>query len=295
MKLAAVLGCALLAAQLCACGNSVSDLSGADEPLRVSNGQFFEGSFPSDRGGPMIGLIGSKNNTVQAGLVGKNLSGTVQGSPGSVALAFQGLGHGYWVVPVGGIDPASQGYTWSAVTDFSRSLPAGAQTLNFAAGDPSGKFGATSQLDLQVLSFIPTGHVVASLTWGNNADLDLHVVGPGGKELDPKHPNTTGLIDAGPDAGDALPGDGVLDRDSNADCVLDGWRAEDVVWTDQIEPGTYLFRVDMFSACGVPAASFKFTLYVDGQSVFEQIGRLLDVDADGGGPGSGLYIGSYTF
>jgi hypothetical protein len=297
VRFPALLACLLLAAPVVACGSSVADLSGAGEPLQVelaSHGQFFEGAFPSDQGGPAVASIASKNNAIRAGEVGKNLSGTVQSSPHALALAFHGLGHGYWVVPVGAQDPISMGYSWSALTDFSRALPAGPQTLDFAAGDGSGKFGPVSQLDVQVAPFIPTGHVVASLIWGNNADLDLHVVSPTGEELDPKHVNTA-LSDAGADQGQPLAGNGTLDRDSNADCVLDSWRAEDVVWPMTIEPGTYLFRVDMFSACGVPSANFRLTLYVDGTPVLDESGRLLDVDADGGGLGSGLYVGSYTF
>ena len=133
MKPHAFLLCLVLAEQAIACGSSVADQSGVTEPLQVSNGQFFEGAFPADHGGPTVASVSSKNNAIRAGETGKNLSGTVQNSPHSVALAFHGLGHGYWVVPVAGQDPVTQGYTWTALTDFSRDLPAGPQTLDFAA------------------------------------------------------------------------------------------------------------------------------------------------------------------
>ena len=73
--------------------------------------------------------------------------------------------------------------------------------------------------------------------------------------------------------------------DSNASCVQDGYRMENVVWSDAPEVGTYVVNVDMFSACGAPAATFSFSLYVDGQEIVHKVGRLLDIDADSGGPG----------
>jgi hypothetical protein len=118
---------------------------------------------------------------------------------------------------------------------------------------------------------------------------------PSGKELDPKHPSTTAIADAGADAGFPLPGFGTLDRDSNAACVSDGYRAENVVWDDEAgapEAGLYVVRVDMFSACGAPSADFNFTLYVDGVATLHRVGRLLDINADGGGPG--LFVTEFT-
>lgn len=287
-----LLVCCLLASS---CGNSARDSSGAGEPLVVHNGQFFQGAFPADSGGPEVAAVKSSNSTIRAGEIDKNLFGFATPTSQAIALAFQGLGHGYWIVPVGGEDTETSNFKWAADTDFSRNLPGGPQALIYAASSTTGAFGPISDQNVQVVPFLPSGHVVASLTWGNESDLDLHVVAPSGKEIDPKHINTTGVVDGGADAGDPLPDDGQLDRDSNPDCVIDGLRIENVVWLNQIPPGTYLFRVDMFSACGLPSTNFEFTLYVDGLPVFQQGGRLLDINADGGGPGSGLFIGSYTF
>jgi hypothetical protein len=136
---------------------------------------------------------------------------------------------------------------------------------------------------------VPTGHVVASLTWGIDADLDLHIVSPSGKELSPKHPNTI----ASDSNGKPVAGSGLLDHDSLAGCIPDGLRTENVVWGDAPEAGAYTVYVDLFSACGKPAANFKFSLLVDGQSVLEKAGRLLDIDADGGAS-SGLFVTQFT-
>ena len=50
---------------------------------------------------------------------------------------------------------------------------------------------------------------------------------------------------------------GVLDRDSNAQCVQDGARAEDVVWANEPPHGHYVVRVDASSMCGEAASRWK--------------------------------------
>jgi hypothetical protein len=294
----AVLCCALaaLSASLGGCGDSVSAHSGANEPLIVQNGQFFEGSFPASHdGGPQVTQLGIKNTQFAAGTVGKVITGDAATSAQSVALALQGLSHGYWVLPLSSPDlTTADMLTWSATCDFSRELPVGMLPLRVAASDDTGQFGPATLQPLSITSFVSTGHVVASLTWGSNADLDIHIQGPSGKDLNPKHPNSAPLVDAGVDAGTPLPGSGLLDRDSNAGCVLDNYRTEDVVWSGDPEVGTYAVRVDMFSACGAPAANFTFSLYVDGQRVLQKSGRLLDTDADGGGDYAGLFVTEFN-
>jgi hypothetical protein len=299
-RLACALAGSALALPAAGCGDSATASSGAAEPLRVTNGQFFAGDFPAPDGGPDIATPDTfRTSEIPAGFTGKKIGGLSPDNSLSVALALRGLSHGYWIVPMGVPDALTDNLTWQAVMDFSRTIPAGDQFLHLAAADRSGRFGAPKELHLTMLPLTPAGHVVASLSWGNNADLDLHLTGPSGKELDPKHPNSGELIDAGADAGLPLPGSGLLDRDSNAGCVSDGYRSENVVWDAEAgapKPGTYLVRVDMFNACGVPAADFVFDLYIDGQPQPDQhrVGRLLDTDADGGGPGSGLFVSEFT-
>jgi hypothetical protein len=223
--------------------------------------------------------------------VGQAVSGDASNSAYSVAVGMQGFGTGYWIVPVGAPDPLTPGFfTWTASTEFSRDLPSGFQYMMIAAADANGNFGPVETQKLNIKSLLPKGHVVASLTWGVDADLDLHLVSPSGKELFPKKPNTIGSDESGTPE----PGSGLLDHDSLAGCAPDGQRTENVVWSDAPEAGTYLVRVDMFSACSKPAANFTFSLYVDGQRVLEKSGRLLDIDADGGGPGSGLFVTEFN-
>lgn len=272
---------------LCAC-SSESASSGLEEPIRVSNGQFFSGAFPeTHEEGPALSQVSLKSAQFFAGSPAKTIAGDAAEGAQSVAVALENLGTGYWIVPMGAPDPNTPGaLAWAANCDFSSSLPAGIQNISLAASDANGKFGPLTTQKVSIKSLVPTGRVVASLTWGADADLDLHLTAPGGKELYPKKPNTIGSDENGM----PLPGSGLLDRDSLAACVPDGVRTENVVFADAPAAGYYAVRVDMFNACKQPAVTFKFNLYVDGLSVLEKTGRLLDIDADAGGEYSGLFV-----
>ena len=292
IRLASLLGAAALACLVVGCGSSEKASSGATEPLTVSNGQFFAGSFPTADGGPAItSNAGFRSNVIPAGSVGRGFGGNAEAGALSVAVAFEGLGSGYWVLPVGSPDQDLKGQLqWKAVCNFAHDLPVGAHNLLFAAANRDGHFGATSPLQVTSLPFAPEGHIVASLAWGNDADVDLHIVSPSGKELDPKHHSTTAIDDS---TMTPLPGGGVLDRDSLANCAPDGHRSENVVWESDAEApeaGTYTVRVHLFNSCGRPSTAFVFTLTIDGVVVQQKAGRLLDIDADNGADVPGLYV-----
>jgi hypothetical protein len=282
---------AVLALSLAGCGDSESAASGLNEPMRVQGAQFFEGSFPeAHESGPEVSQISIRSTDLLQGTPAKAVAGLAGPGSQSVAIALQGLGHGFWVVPVGSESLESPGnFAWGATLNFSMDVPLGEQFLQTAAYGPNGQFGPQTTQRLTVKSRLPTGKVVASLTWGTDSDVDFHLIGPSGKELSPKHPNSSELDDSG----NAVEGNGLLEHDSLAGCVPDGLRTENVVWSDAPEAGTYKVLVHLFNACGKPGASFKFNLYVDGQSVLEKAGRLLDIDADGGA-GNGLFVTEFT-
>jgi len=276
---------------LVACEDSARFTSGLGEPMRVTNAQFIAGELPSGTSGPKVVLINSPNNSVVQGEVGKSVSGDVDANAAAIALKLDKLGSGFWVLPVGSADLQMPGASlWDASIDFARNIAPGKATLDFVANDASGNYGPIKSLPLTIQSLTPTGAAVFTLAWDDNADLDLHVVTPSGKEVDPKHMTTS------PDGGtpDTDPTVGALDRDSNAACVIDGYRQEDLVFQKTPPPGIYQIRVDMFSACGLPAANFTVDVTVNGASRFHVAGRLIDIDADGGGDGSGLFVGQVT-
>src|SRR3954463_14015257 len=109
-----LIAASLLAYGVVGCGDSERASSGADEPMTVSNGQFFEGSYPSDQGGPAItSTSGFRSTIIPAGTVAKSIGGNAAAGALSVAVALDGLSGGYWVVPVGAPDQETKGeLTW---------------------------------------------------------------------------------------------------------------------------------------------------------------------------------------
>jgi hypothetical protein len=291
-------GCALF---LAACGEAAEHApSGLEEPFvasyvpvretRAVAAQFFQGELPKGSSEGPTTSITNRQSAVFPGTSGKRIGGNSGITATSVAMKFKDLGTGFWVVPTTIPDADLKGtILWDAQLSFSRNLPAGRLTLQVVSSDPDGHFGEPTEIPLVVQPTIPQAPVVASLTWDTNADLDLQIMTPDGRTLDPKHPATTSKVDGG-----YPPGTGVLDRDSNAGCVLDGIRRENVVWNDYPPPGIYLAKVDMFSACGEAVANFAFQIYVQGQPYGEAVvGRLLSIHADNGGPG--LAITNFQF
>jgi hypothetical protein len=257
--------------------------AGTRQDSRAVAAQFFSGELPAGADGPAT-TITNRQSAIFPGTLGKKIGGNASIEATAVAIKFKGLGTGYWVVPTTLLDADLKGtILWDAQLAIARDMPTGRQTLLAVASDADGRYGPQTEVPLLVQPLIPPGPVVASLTWDTNADLDLHIVTPDGKTLDPKHPSTAIKVN-----GMFPPGTGVLDRDSNAACAIDGIRQEDVVWNSYPAPGIYLAKVDMFSACGEPAANFAFRIYIDGVPTEPVAGRLLSIHADNGGPGLAL-------
>jgi len=204
-------------------------------------------------------------------------------------LRLADLGTGFWVAPSLLADRAEPNtLQFRVLLDFGRDIPPGQRQLQMSAVDSTGRYGPLREIPLYFGATQPSGAAVASLTWDSNADLDLQIVTPTGT-IDAKHVSAGSFVDGG-----FAPGSGVLDRDSNASCVPDGKRQEDVVWSDVPTPGLYQVKVDMFSACGEAATHFVFKLYVSNELTINLPGRLLSIDADNG-VGPGLAITNVQF
>jgi len=92
---------------------------------------------------------------------------------------------------------------------------------------------------------VGVGDVQVTLNWNSNADIDLHVVEPGGEEI--WYNNTTS------DAG------GALDRDNQCSDFVLG-RPENIFW-ETPPNGTYLVSVVYYEDCG-GVGSVNFTVRV---------------------------------
>jgi hypothetical protein len=141
-----------------------------------------------------------------------------------------------------------------------------------------------------------TGDVQVNLTWNTPADVDLHVVDPFGEEYFYAHRGGSATV-FGPNMEPIFvpTSGGLLDIDSNAGCATDGPRAENVFWTSGVQPpaGTYIVRVNYWSACDTPFTDYVVTVRVRGQAPRTFTGRLTG-PGFGGGAGDGQRITEFT-
>ena len=266
---------------------------GLEAQLRVEGAQFVAGDLdavaPAD--GPAVVSIFNSLTAVRPGEREKPLSGTLAATAATVALGLRG-DRGYWIVVAGppSLD-APDLPTFMATLSFAPTLPLGSLTLVARAIDAQGHFGAPSTVPLDSAALPPpTGTLVVSLSWDTEADLDLHVVIPGGGEVWAGNINSYRLPPPGtPVDAAAWRTGGILDFDSNAGCVIDGRRQENVVWQVPPPAGSYLVRVDTASLCGAAAARWTVNATFDGTPIGAVAGESLPGDARfSKGPGSGI-------
>ncbi len=309
-----VLACLLLAS----CdGQSVG--SGLREPMRVRGGQFIPGPLPgsppgSGAAGPKVTAVTLSSRIVQPGQAGKAVDGRVSPTSlaKSVAVRFDDIGSGYWVFLIGPSDPLFNDESdWHIDMDYNSDFASGASgfhPLRFVAVDGAGNAGEQIETSLCFAAKLPDNlhscdptkpppDAVISLEWDQNVDIDLQVVTPDSKVVEPKHP-ATALNDAG--TGPAENG-GLIDRDSLIACVPDGRRQEDLVW-QQRPTGSFDIYANLFDACGKQGATYTMTVYeADGvmpnrnlRAIDVRKGHFGAVDANGGA-GNGQYLMTYSF
>lgn len=309
---------ALVLGGLCLACSGEPLTEGLEEPLRVHNAQFRKGALPgvpqaqdaeNTPASPYATSTEVNNLVAAQGYPGKKLRGRATGDAASVAVRFADVGTGYWLFSVGAQDPAfNNEYLWEAVLDIGANVAPGYHDLQVAILDPNGNAGTQSILPLCVTDRVPDNlsscvpsnappSAVISLSWDSAVDLDLRVYTPSGKIVDAKHPSTSAA-----DAGATLPS-GVVDRDSNANCNIDGYNRESLVFQDAPEPGNYYIYANLYDACGQASVRFEASLHqaVAGDTpdvlvqrqTLSKSGSLLAVDANGGAR-VGLYVASFS-
>jgi hypothetical protein len=248
------------------CTSGITPDTGLEAELRVSGATFIAGDLPAANGGPAVTEIDSNNNNIHPGEINKKLGGRL--GVGGVVAAIQLDGDaGYWTIPATNFDStAPTELDFSATLSFSSHTTAGMRPLHVVAVDGNGKFGAPSTIDLDVAaSAVQMSVLDVRLTWAEETDEDLHVELPDHTVVWAGNINsyTPPPPPAQPDP--AAPG-GVLDLDSNQQCLIDGLREENVFWTMTSPPpsGTYEVRVDTFSLCGQPDAHWTVEVFQNG-------------------------------
>jgi hypothetical protein len=152
------------------------------------------------------------------------------------------------------------------ILEQSTPEPAGVLIPTFESGG-----GIIPPIDEPVLG---TGDVQVTLRWDNSADLDLHVVDPGGEEIYFGVPTSTS--------------GGQLDVDANGDCSGDP-PVENVYWPTGGAPGgTYWVSVVYYGSCDSSGtANYEVTTRINGQVVDVRSGTVSSA-------GETIQIGEYT-
>jgi hypothetical protein len=325
--LASIAGVSLGVGSACSQGQTAD--SGVTEPLQISGAQFVSGPLPgtppadagsseagADSGAPglaplSVTTVTFSNAFIVSGLSGTAVSGLTTSDAVAIGVQLANKGTGYWVLPVQGEDvqfPGQRDFSFTA--SFNPTDTPGDTDLRVVAIGKSGSAGLQVNAPICLESRVPdNGHAcfpheavpaaVISLTWDNDFDLDLTVITPSGRNVNPKTDPTTASVDSGVGPVTSPYGvglydgmTGVIDRDSMGECVVDGWREEDLVFQDFPATGTYLIYADPFEACGQESVRFNMTIWLPGSdgnlhASFTQSGELLASQVTGGEPPDG--------
>ena len=127
--------------------------------------------------------------------------------------------------------------------------------------------GQITQAYRKAIRYVQTGisgDLTVNLTFSNEKDVDLRLITPSGDEI--YYGNRTRSIYD--EVGDSTIRYG-LDHDSNAGCLIDGLKNENIVIPDiAVEAGVYEVRVDMYSNCDRSlATSWQLVVRYKGQLV----------------------------
>lgn len=264
-------------AALASCQSASSEVSSTMR-LRVDGAQLVPGlpSGPQVAAPRVLGLS-LLSIRVEPGQRDKPISGALEAAARATVIYLDG-DRAHYIVPAGPADLAAPGQpTFAARLSFAAWLSLGPQTLWVHAVDEAGQLGPGQRQDLQVVADLSQPGVepalAITLSWNRPADLDLHVVEPDGK-----------VVWSRRKGGAATGGShGVLDWDSNAGCLPDGWNREEVSYALPPPPGVYRVLVDTPSLCGQSTAYFSVRVTARGEAapLSEAHGQSLPSDTRG--------------
>lgn len=286
--------------------DGTEDPSGLGEPFVVQASDFKHGDLPAGPdAGPAITSFSGTPTVVRPGARNVPLGGNSSESAYSVGVRLLEQGSGYWIRPVGSLDPIVQmERTWQMPFDASPELEPGHYNLEVVAFDEHGSPGPKSTLPVCVSSLLPDNLnscnpkavpplAVASLTWNADADVDLSVVAPDGTQFNRSKRTLTvnGKVVSH------------LDADGTSACAADGRRMENFAWNDGVPAGSWSVYANLFDACGKAAVTYTLTLYQridhgDGTFALQEVKR---VEGDfvrlqaNGGVGPAIFVTSIEF
>jgi hypothetical protein len=113
-----------------------------------------------------------------------------------------------------------------------------------------------------------SGDVQVTLLWNHGADLDLHVIDPGGNEIYFSH--------------EASPTGGKIDHDDTGGCDEPAQtRAENVFWPrGGAPPGVYRAFVRLYSSCSGASAPYELRITSGGRVIYDRTSSLVGNKTD---------------
>jgi hypothetical protein len=163
------------------------------------------------------------------------------------------------------------------ITNFANTLT-GSFQIGYAVANAGGALGPTVTSTRSIAG--GTGNVQVNVSWNTQTDVDLHVVDPTGQEV---YYGRTQVASGGS-----------LDVDSNAGCSIDNRNSENIRWGSSAPNGTYIVRVDYWSACSVTGTTTYTVVVNNGGQRTQFTGTFQRSDADSGGAGSGREVTRFT-
>ncbi|MBM4282586.1 MAG: hypothetical protein FJ137_18145 [Deltaproteobacteria bacterium] len=266
--------------------------------VQIDGATFVPGALPDEDRGPAVLTATAAHAVVAPGTAGEPLSATLAAGAFAAAVGARG-DEGWWIVPAGPPDPLVPDLpTLDVQLAFAAAAPEGPLELVVLAADARGAHGDAVVVPFVVQRPAPVaGPLVVTLGWDNDADLDLHVLLPDGVEV------WSGNVNSYERPGPGEPADpptasrdgAVLDVDSNANCVADGRRLENVVWPIEPAAGRYVVRVASSSLCGEASAQWWVSVRRGDEPIAAVRGRALSTDTRGPhGAGAGVLAVEFT-
>jgi hypothetical protein len=139
------------------------------------------------------------------------------------------------------------------VVQLSGQVPSPTFDLQLALSSQLGVVGPYSEVPTNVIR--GTSELEITVWWDKPSDVDLNVIEPSGEEVYwGNNISATG---------------GMLDQDSNIECVIDNKNNESIRWT-KAPSGTFAVRLDYYSSCGVSETKFVVAVNHNGTSELYQ-------------------------
>jgi hypothetical protein len=224
-------------------------------------------SVPDASGGPNTAADG--DNTV---VWGGTQQATVQADADftTVIVSIDGIA-GYYRMVLDSTDVED------LLINYSRVIPSTNFDLKFQVVEPDSSVSDAASVNVDAMA-VGTGLLQVTVSWASPADIDLHLVEPGGEEIYLDNPES--------DSG------GELDLMSNANCV-DGSRNENIFWASGVPSGQYTIRLATISPCGAASTDYVVTVNIQGRNPQFITGTVSGVT--GGGQGAGVEVGTFIF